>query len=112
MPVRVARAVTARETATAVPRLERAPERQRNRAGLAAHAQRLAVWSFEDGHEPSIAREPAHGIERQRRTVLELTAMRFAVVRDCAALRQHCSVDVNDDLVPIVHRTERIRLML
>ena len=99
VPVRVARAVAAREPAASVARLERSRKRQRDAAGLAADAERLPVVVFQERHERAVAREAPNRIERESRTVLELAAVRLAIVRLRADIRQHRLIHVNDDLI-------------
>jgi len=92
-----ASAVAAGKTAAAVARAQRALDRDRNRASLAADIQRLAVTALNEADDGAIATEAADGLECERRTAFELGAMRLARPR-FDALRQHGLIHVHDDL--------------
>src|SRR5712671_2417446 len=77
---REARPRATREAATAVAAAQCAHECRRNRARAATYVQRLALRRLRDTDERRVAREPARRVERERRTVVELAAVRLALV--------------------------------
>jgi hypothetical protein len=105
-----ARAIAARISATAVASFQRPVDRSGNTARLTADVERLAFSSFDDTDDRRIAGEPACGIERQRRAVLELAPMRLALLCRRLRFREDGLIDVHDHLYTI-RRGARSRLI-
>ena len=72
MRVDEARAAAARERAAAIARPERAPERRRHRALLAADVERRAALVLDDRDQAAVAREAPDGLDRQIRPARSL----------------------------------------
>jgi hypothetical protein len=87
------------EAAAAVAGIESAPQRGRNRPGLAPHAYGLAV-SVADCDDRAVAADASGGLRGDGRAVLERAAA-FTV------LFEHVCVDVHDHLVAIRGRAAR-----
>src|SRR5262245_19952918 len=97
VPIAEARAVAAGKAAATVPGAQRSFDRQRDRARLAADVERVAVLAFDDADDRSVTSETSRRVERERRAVLHLAAMR-ATLGGGLLLAEDRLVDVHDDL--------------
>ena len=74
--------------------MQRASDRGRNRARLAADIERFTVSVFDDPHDTGVAREPAGRFGGKARPLVELTAPRGPML-------QRLGIDVHDDLLTL-----------
>lgn len=91
------------EPASAIARLQCAPNRRSDRAGLATHVEWFAVLVFNDVDQAGIAAQAARSLGGEGGAIFVLTAT-------CATIPQRLRIHVNDGLIS-VSRRERLGAM-
>jgi hypothetical protein len=102
--INVARVRAARESAAAIARIERTPQRARNAPSSSANIQRLVLLVLDNRHEAAIACKAPNGLSGHRRAFVDLTSAGDAIAK-------RLCINVYDDLVALA-ATQRLAAVL